>query len=186
MAKKQGKKAKGGAKSGAKPGSASARKAAASEPVAALHCLDAGTPRGDAVRAVLAEQGIRAKTVTAEALGSPVGAIAGLTGFRHQAKPFEGEAPQVEFMLLHNVKGERLTALLSAMREADAVVDCKAQVTQYNRMWPFATLVAEVSREHEAMTASGAPMPAAPAPAPSAPAPTLAPSAPAPAAATNE
>lgn len=157
MAKKQGKKAKGGAKSGAKSGSASARKAAASEPLAALYRLDVGTSRGDAVRAVLAEQGIRVKTVTEDALGNLVGAIAGLTGFRHQGKPFEGEAPQVEFMLLHNVKGERLNALLAAMREADAVVDCKAQVTQYNRMWPFATLVAEVSREHDAMTSGAVP-----------------------------
>ncbi|MBE6465056.1 MAG: DUF3783 domain-containing protein [Eggerthellaceae bacterium] len=141
MAKKQAKKGKGAAK-----------KASATEPMAALYNLDAGTSRGDAVRAVLEALGIRAKTVTAETLGRSVGAIVGLVGFRHQAKPYDGEAPQVEFMLLHNVKGERLSALLSAMREADAVVECKAQVTQYNRMWPFATLVNEVSREHEAMT----------------------------------
>ena len=142
MAKKQAKKSKGSAR------------ANASEPLAALYNLDAGTPRGDAVRAVLAEQGIRAKTVTADALGSPVGAIAGLVGFRHQAKPYNGEVPQVEFILLHNVKVERLNALLAAMREADAVVDLKAQVTQYNRVWPFAMLVNEVSREHEAMNAT--------------------------------
>ena len=162
MVSKQAKKGK--AKGGAKAGKAAAR-AHAAEPLAALYNLDAGTPRGDAVRAVLAEQGVRVKTVTIEAPGSPVGAIVGLTGFRHMAKPFEGEAPQTEFMLLHNVKGERLGALLAAMREGDAVVDCKAQVTQYNRVWPFATLVAEVSREHAAMSAAqdAAPAPDAPA-----------------------
>ena len=165
MAGKQAKKGK--AKGGAKAGKAAAR-AHAAEPLAALYNLDAGTPRGDAVRAVLAEQGIRAKTVTTEALGNPVGAIVGLTGFRRAAKPFEGEAPQTEFMLLHNVKGERLGALLAAMREGDAVVDCKAQVTQYNRVWPFATLVAEVSREHAMMNAAPV-APDAPAPAPAAP-----------------
>lgn len=143
MAKKQSKKSKG-----------ASRAAGSSGPMAALYNLDAGTPRGDAVRAVLAAQGIRTKTVTADLLGDPVGAIAGLTGFRHLSKPFEGEAPQVEFMLLHNVKGERLNQLLSAMRESDASVGCKAQVTQHNRMWPFATLVREVSREHQAMTSS--------------------------------
>ena len=37
--------------------------ARASEPLAALYNLDAGTPKGDAVRAVLAEQGIRAKDI---------------------------------------------------------------------------------------------------------------------------
>ena len=92
------------------------------------------------------------KTVTADMLGDPVGAIVGLVGFRHLSKPFEGEVPDVEFMLLHNVKGERLNELLLALREANASVGCKAQVTQHNRMWPFATLVCEVSREHEAMT----------------------------------
>ena len=42
MAKKQAKKGKGAAK-----------KASATEPMAALYNLDAGTSRGDAVRAVL-------------------------------------------------------------------------------------------------------------------------------------
>lgn len=130
-----------------------AKKTVASEPVAVLYNLDEGTLRGDAVRAVLAELGIHAKTASSDLLGNPVGALVGLVGFRHLAKPFEGEAPQTEFMLLHNVKGERLNELLAAMREADAVVDCKAQVTQYNRVWPFAKLISEVSREHEAVNA---------------------------------
>lgn len=143
MAKKQAKKAKGGNAGAGQQG-----------PMAALYNLDAGTLRGDAVRGVLSAQGIRAKTVTADMLGDPVGAIVGLAGFRHLAKPFEGEVPQVEFMLLHNVKGERLNELLAAMREADASVGCKAQVTQHNRLWPFATLVHEVAREHEAMTSA--------------------------------
>ena len=141
MAKKQSKKGKG-----------KGRGQVAAGPMAALFNLDSGTLRGDAVRAVLAAQGIRAKTVAPEMLGDPVGAIVGLTGFRHLSKPFEGDVPQVEFMLLHNVKGERLNDLLAAMREADAVVGCKAQVTQHNRLWPFATLVTEVAREHEAMS----------------------------------
>ena len=123
-------------------------------PFAALYNLDAGTERGDAVRGVLGARGIRVKTVTADMLGDPVGAIAGLTGFRHSSKPFEGDLPDVEFMLLNNVTGQKLTDLLSAMREADCSVGCKAQVTQANRLWPFATLVTEVSREHEAMSNS--------------------------------
>ena len=147
MAKKQSKKSKSASKS-----AGASRAAAASGPMAALYNLDAGTSRGDTVRSVLTARGIRVKTVTAEMLGDPVGAIVGLTGFRHLSKPFEGEVHDVEFMLLYNVKGERLNELLLAMREADASVGCKAQVTQHNRMWPFATLVHEVSREHAAMT----------------------------------
>ena len=141
MAKRQGQKAKGRTQAPHAAG-----------PMAVLYNLDVGTQRGDAVRGVLAAQGIRIKTVTADMLGDPGGAIVGLAGFRHLSKPFDGEIPEVEFMLLHNVTGERLNVLLAAMREADAVVGCKAQVTQHNRLWPFATLVANVSREHEMMT----------------------------------
>ena len=135
----------------AKKAKGKAKPARPAGPVAALLNLDKGTPRGDAVRAVLAEQGIRAKTVTADMLGSPVGAIVGLPGFKRSSKPFAGDVPDVEFMLLSGVVGERLNELLAAMREANAQVGCKAQVTQHNRLWPFATLVSEVSREHEAM-----------------------------------
>ena len=141
MAKKPTKKSKGNAKAVRPAG-----------PVAALLNLDEGTARGDAVRAVLAAQGIRAKTVTADMLGNPVGAIVGLPGFRRSGKPYAGEVPETEFMLLNGVSSARLNELLAAMREADAQVGCKAQVTQHNRLWPFAMLVAEVSREHEAMT----------------------------------
>ena len=121
------------------------------QPLAVLYNLDAGTERGDAVRAVLAAQGIRVRTVAAEQLGNPVGAIAGMPGFKMSAKPFAGEAPTSEFMLLHNFSSSRMNDLLAAMRKANCSVGCKAQVTQANRLWPFATLVENVSREHAAM-----------------------------------
>lgn len=125
--------------------------AVAAQPLAALYNLDAGTERGDAVRAVLAACGIRVKTVAAAHLNDPVGAVAGIAGMRPSSAPFTGDAPACEFMLLANVSSPLLDQLLAAMREADASVGCKAQVTQHNRLWPFSTLVREVSREHEAM-----------------------------------
>ena len=143
MAKKNSKKKSAGAKPAG--------------PLAALYNLDSGTERGDAVRAVLAAQGIRVKTVAEDMLGDPVGAIVGLVGFRRSSKPFAGEVPKAEFMLLHNVSGQRLSDLLAAMREAGCSVGCKAQVTQHNRLWPFGTLVSEVSREHEAMSGARTP-----------------------------
>ena len=143
MAKKNTKRSK---PSGAKPAG----------PLAALYNLDSGTKRGDAVRAVLAARGIRVKTVTADMLGDPVGAIVGLVGFRRSSKPFAGDVPETEFMLLHNVTGQKLTDLLAAMRQADCSIGCKAQVTQANRLWPFGTLVTEVSREHAAMSSGPA------------------------------
>jgi len=129
----------------------------APEPMAALYRLEAGTPRGDAVRAVLQEQGIRVRTVAPERLGDPVGAIAGLKGFHPLRTPYAGEVSESEFMLLANVTGAQLDVLLAAMREAECSVPCKAQVTQHNRVWPFATLVREVSREHAVMEAANSP-----------------------------
>ena len=99
----------------------------------------------------MADKGIRAKTVHDEQLGSPVGAIVGMVGFRMSRSPYEGDVPEEEFMLLSNVPNALMNELLAAMREADVSVGCKAQVTQHNRLWPFATLVAEVSREHAVM-----------------------------------
>lgn len=142
MAKKQAKK-----KSNAKP-------AASNQPQAVLYHLDPDTPRGDAVRAVLAAQGFRVRTATAENLSDPVGSLVHMTGIRPSAKPFDGNAPDCEFMLLHNVASSKLSDLLAAMREADCSVGCKAQVTQHNRLWPFATLIENVSREHAQMTGS--------------------------------
>ena len=124
----------------------------AAQPLAALYHLDAGTDRGDAVRSVLATQGIRVKTVDEDHLGCPVGAIAGLPGFKLSAKPYEGEVPECEFMLLCGLSSEHMNRLLAAMREAEATVGCKAQLTTHNRLWPFAVLVQEVSREHALMT----------------------------------
>ena len=103
------------------------------------------------MRAVLADQGIRVRTVAPERIGDPVGAIVGLKGFRPMSKPFDGEAPDCEFMLLSGVSSKQLDQLLAAMRAANASVGCKAQVTQHNRLWPFATLMREVSREHDMM-----------------------------------
>jgi hypothetical protein len=127
---------------------------APAQPLAALYRLDTGTPRGDAVRAVLQDQGIRVRTVAPERLGDPVGAIAGLRGFHPLRTPYAGEAPESEFMLLSNVANAQLDALLAAMREAGCSVACKAQVTQHNRLWPFEMLVREVSREHALIAAA--------------------------------
>ena len=123
----------------------------ASVPTAALYNVDASTPRGKAIRETIAAQGLRVLTIAPERLGDPVGAIAGMTGFRPTRTPYEGEAPTCEFMLLCNAGNAQLNKLLAAMREADCSVGCKAQVTQFNRLWPMSTLIAEVAKEHEAM-----------------------------------
>ena len=127
--------------------------AARNEPMVALYGLDAGTPRGDAVREVLRGLGLRVRTITPEHLNDPVGAIAGMVGMRPSPKPFEGEAPNDEFMLVCNLSGAQLDAVLSGLRQANASIAHKAQVTPHNRLWPLHVLMAEIAKEHGAMTA---------------------------------
>lgn len=73
-----------------KSSGAKARNAQKREPMVALYGLDEGTPRGDAVRAVLRDLGIRVRTIAPEHLGSPVGAVAGMPSrsrhARHEAR----------------------------------------------------------------------------------------------------
>ncbi|MDO4183415.1 MAG: DUF3783 domain-containing protein [Coriobacteriia bacterium] len=114
----------------------------------ALYGLAAETPKGAAVRAVLKDLGIPTRTVTPEHLDDPVGAVAGLVGFRPALRPFADEAPKGEFMLLCNLPNAKLDELLAALREADAQVPHKAVVTKFNKQWPFVRLMEEVSQEH--------------------------------------
>ena len=45
-----------------------------------------------------------------------------------------------------------LNEMLAAMREANVSIAHKAQVTAHNRLWPMHVLMAEIAKEHAAMT----------------------------------
>lgn len=121
-------------------------------PMVALYGLDAGSKRGDTVRAVAGQLGFPIRTIGREQLGCSVGAIAGIMGSAKAGKPYAGEAPNVEFMLLSGLSSAQLDQLLAGLRNADAGVAMKAQVTQHNRFWPLHLLISEIAKEHEAMT----------------------------------
>lgn len=114
----------------------------------ALLNLDRGTPRGDVVRGICKELGIPVRTIFPERLADPVGAVAGLIGFRPAFKPYDGPVPKEEFMLLCNLTGPLMDGLLLAMRDADVSVGCKAALTKFNKKWPVIDLVNEVAAEH--------------------------------------
>lgn len=118
----------------------------------ALYGLDDQTPRGDAVRAVVEQLGFAIRTIGKDELGASVGAIAGLIASPKASKPCSVEAPNVEFMLVSGLSNAQLDQLLAALREADAGVVLKAQVTQHNRFWPMHLLISEVAKEHAAMS----------------------------------
>ena len=85
-------------------GSTQKQKNRKAKPTAAvlLWGLDRGTPKGDAVRAILKELGVVAKTVLPERLGDSAGAALGLVGMRPALMPYAGPVPECEFMLLAN------------------------------------------------------------------------------------
>ena len=129
----------------AKKGSgAKAHNAQKQEPMVALYGLDEGTPRGDAVRSVLRDLGIRVRTIAPEHLGNP--------GMRPARNAFEGQAPRDEFMLVCPMPNALINEMLAAMREANVSIAHKAQVTAHNRLWPMHVLMAEIAKEHAAMT----------------------------------
>lgn len=113
---------------------------------------EAAGEKGAAVRAVLKEMGVRARTLAPEHLGDAAGACAGLVGFRPSPVPYAGPAPDCEFVLLCNVTNAQVNEFLAKSREAGCVVGAKALLTAQNKAWPMARLIAAVAAEHAQMT----------------------------------
>ena len=115
-----------------------------------LYHLEEDSERGARVRAVLDELGFRAVTVpearlaeTAEQLlAHPDGPC---------ATPFEGKAPETEFLLFCGNE-KQLDRLLKALRRRELAIPHKAMLTDSNRKWELCKLIEEVRREHAAMT----------------------------------
>ena len=122
-------------------------------PLVALYGLDAESERGATVRGVMANLGIAVRTIAPANLNDPVGAVAGMVGMHPARVPYAGEAPEDEFMLVCNCSSAQLDEVLSALRAEGASVAHKAQVTQFNRLWPVCKLMEEVGREHAALNA---------------------------------
>lgn len=113
---------------------------------------EAAGEKGAAVRAVLKEMGVRARTLTPEHLGDAAGACAGLVGFRPSPVPYAGPAPDCEFVLLCNLTNAQVNEFLAKSRETGCVVGAKALLTARNKTWPMARLIAAVAAEHAQMT----------------------------------
>lgn len=118
---------------------------------AVLWALDSSGERGAAVRGVLKEMGVLARTATYERLGDPAGALADEPGLRRSPVPYRGPAPEGEFVLLCNLSPDDVDRFLALSRERGCSVDAKAMLTRTNRTWPLVRLVAEVQAEHRAM-----------------------------------
>ena len=118
-------------------------------PCAVLWGLDPSGEKGAAVRGVLREMGVVARTVLPERLGDPVGAFARLPGFRPAVVPYAGPSPAVEeFVLLCGLSDAQVNEFLARSREVGCVVGAKALLTKANRAWPLVQLISAVAAEH--------------------------------------
>ena len=135
-------------------GSAGSKKVKPSGPVpcAVLWGLDPSVEKGAAVRAVLKEMGVVARTALPERLGDPVGAFARMPGFRPAVVPYAGPLPAVEeFVLLCGLSDAQVNEFLARSREVGCVVGPKALLTKANRTWPLVRLMEAVAAEHAQM-----------------------------------
>ena len=125
-------------------------------PCAVLWGLDPSSEKGAAVRAVLKDMGVVARTALPERLGDPAGAFARLPGFRPAMVPYTGSEPAVEeFVLLCGLTDARVNEFLARSREAGCVVGAKALLTKVNRAWPLVRLMDAVAAEHAQMAGGG-------------------------------
>lgn len=118
---------------------------------AVLWGLDPSSERGAAVRAVLREMDVRARTARVEQLGLPAGVVAGGHGHVAPSAPGGVVAPDCEFALLCGFTNARVDEFLARSREAGCVVGAKALLTSANRNWPLGRLIEAVAAEHAAM-----------------------------------
>ena len=120
-------------------------------PCAVLWGLDPSGEKGAAVRGVLREMGVVARTAGHERLGDPAGAFARLPGMRPAPVSYDGPDPACdEFILLCGLTNKQVDEFLARSREAGCVVGAKALLTKVNRTWPLARLMQAVAVEHAA------------------------------------
>lgn len=118
---------------------------------AVLWGLDPSSERGAAVRAVLREMGVAARTARPEQLGMPAGVVAGGHGRVLPAAPGDAPAPDCEFVLLCGLANAQVDEFLARSREEGCVVGAKALLTPANRNWPLGRLIAAVAAEHASL-----------------------------------
>ena len=108
--------------------------------------------KGVAVREVLRQMGVPARTLAYEHLGDTAAAAAGLVGARPALVPYDGPAPECEFVLLCGFNNPQVNEFIARSREAGCTVGPKAILTPANRLWPMARLIQAVNAEHHQLS----------------------------------
>ena len=116
-----------------------------------LYHLDEKSPKGAAVRALLSQMSIPCLTAQEADLSQTVGHLVEMDGFPPSQLLFEGEAPQVECMVIRGLSSTKMDRLLQNLRAMGIQIPLKAMVTQVNRDWKLIDLIAEIQKEHQLM-----------------------------------
>ncbi len=113
-----------------------------------LYHLNEDTSLGVRLREILAEQGIEAVDVSESQLNQKVGYLSGIDGYEQADGSYDGEAAQVQFMLMANFSEAALDRFLAAMTAAGIRIDHKAVTTAYNVDYEFHELIDDIREEH--------------------------------------
>lgn len=108
--------------------------------------------KGAAVRQVLRQMGVPARTLAYERLGDSAAAACELVGARPALAPYDGPSPDCEFVLLCGFNNPQVSEFIARSREAGCTVGPKAILTPANRLWPMARLIQAVNAEHHQLT----------------------------------
>ena len=120
------------------------------------------------LKGVLVRMGVRIRQVAPEQVLESVGALAGISGYKHaeqetaqdtvqnagEAEQDAGALPVIpeEMLVMHGFTSRRIDELLFGFRKAGVPkVELKAIVTESNAGWTFYHLYEEIKEEHERM-----------------------------------
>lgn len=120
------------------------------------------------LKGVLVRMGVRIRNVAPEQVTETVGALAGISAYKHMEQETApdtvqnaGEAEQSanalpviseEMLVMHGFTSRRIDELLFHLRKAGVPkVELKAIVTESNAGWTFYHLYEEIKEEHERM-----------------------------------
>lgn len=110
-------------------------------------------PDGDAAN-ILAklcrEQNILLESVPAQRAGDPLGLLAGYAGFS-QGEPWTGPIPAGDAIVFCGMEQKTVGRFLDQLRENHVPIRLKAILTAHNQKWPFAALLEELEKEHQAL-----------------------------------
>ncbi len=154
--KSQKKPKKKGDSHAAKVRAAKERAAKRNAPRVIVYGVEKESERGALLWRVVRELDFDLREVRAEQLSDPVGSLAGLMGYHPAFAPFDGEAPEGEFLLLCNLSKHQLDDFLMALKIVGVSIPHKAVLTKENRGWSFIELMTQVAQEHEQLAAARA------------------------------